>query len=70
MSATTRRLSWSERRLVTPLLRLLVGRLGLDTDQVRVLEVRGATAAPGIAPPQGPRPPRPALPGVPARRLR
>ncbi len=41
MSATTRRLSWSERRLVTPLLRLLVGRLGLDTDQVRVLEVRG-----------------------------
>jgi hypothetical protein len=41
MSATTRRLSWSERRLVTPLLRLLAGRLGLDIDQVWVLEVRG-----------------------------
>jgi F420H(2)-dependent quinone reductase len=40
MTAISQRLPWTERRLVTPL-RLLAGRLGLDTDQVRVLEVRG-----------------------------
>jgi hypothetical protein len=39
MTRAAQRLPWSERRLVTPLLRLLAGRLGLDTDQVRVLEV-------------------------------
>ena len=38
---TTQRLPWAERRLVTPLLRLLVGRLGLDTDGIRILEVLG-----------------------------
>lgn len=41
MTPATQRLPWPERRLVTPLLRLLAGRLGLDTDQIRVLEVRG-----------------------------
>jgi|SoiMethySBSTD1v2_1073268.scaffolds.fasta_scaffold85127_2 deazaflavin-dependent oxidoreductase (nitroreductase family) len=41
MTLTARRPSWSERRLVAPLLQLLVGRLGLDIDQVRMLEVRG-----------------------------
>jgi deazaflavin-dependent oxidoreductase (nitroreductase family) len=41
MTPTPQRPSWTERHLVTPLLRLLAGRLGLDTDGIRLLEVRG-----------------------------
>jgi deazaflavin-dependent oxidoreductase (nitroreductase family) len=41
MTPTRQRLPFTERRLVTPLLRLLAGRLGLDTDGIRVLGVRG-----------------------------
>lgn len=41
MTRAAQRLPWSERRVVTPLLRLLAGHLGLDTDGIRVLEVRG-----------------------------
>jgi F420H(2)-dependent quinone reductase len=41
MTPTTEGLPWTDRRLVTPLLRLLAGRLGLDVDGIRVLEVRG-----------------------------
>ena len=41
MTPTTEGRPRAERRLVTPLLRLLVGRLGLDIDGIRVLEVRG-----------------------------
>lgn len=38
---TTQRLPWAERRLITPLLRLLADRLGLDIDAIRLLEVPG-----------------------------
>jgi deazaflavin-dependent oxidoreductase (nitroreductase family) len=41
MTAITQHPSFTERRLVTPLLRLLAGRLGLDVDGIRLLEVRG-----------------------------
>lgn len=39
--ATYRRSSWAILHLVNPLARLLVGRLGLGNDGVRVLEVKG-----------------------------
>jgi deazaflavin-dependent oxidoreductase (nitroreductase family) len=41
MNPAPERLPWFERRLVTPLLRLLAGRLGLDADGIQVLEARG-----------------------------
>ena len=41
MTPATQHLSWTERQLTTPLLRLLAGRLGLDVDGIRLLEVRG-----------------------------
>jgi hypothetical protein len=41
MTAISQHLPFTERHLVTPLLRVLAGRLGLDIDGIRVLEVRG-----------------------------
>jgi deazaflavin-dependent oxidoreductase (nitroreductase family) len=41
VTPTRQGLPFTERRLVTPLLRLLAGRFGLDVDGIRVLEVRG-----------------------------
>jgi deazaflavin-dependent oxidoreductase (nitroreductase family) len=45
MTPATQHLSWTERQLTTPLLRLLAGRLGLDVDGIRLLEVRGRHSA-------------------------
>ena len=41
MTRAAQRMPWSERRVVTPLLRLLAGRLRRESDGVRVQEVRG-----------------------------